>query len=335
MKMGDMRNFLAAAAVVALAAAGCSQQTDEKTKTASKEIEVYEMPPAEVVVDKKAIPSFEEFKATVYKEPFPGGVYIVNGDTPIATDEDLENFYSNVVALKFEANYDTAIVIDAPGGRIAGWTDGKQKALSYCVSRAFGERYAAVAETMRQAAAAWEAVADVRFVHDQTADANCNAANGAVVFDVRPVDVEGRYYARAFFPRNARPERNILIDASSFRLNPADKLQLAGILRHELGHVLGFRHEHTRPEAGACFEDADWKPVGDGNYDAFSVMHYPQCNGLGDWSLTLTDGDKLGAACFYGSVPGSPFDRERCLPLSKRLSVPNAKPYTADVNALK
>ena len=31
--------------------------------------------------------SFEEFKASVYKEPFEGGKYIVDGDTPIANDE--------------------------------------------------------------------------------------------------------------------------------------------------------------------------------------------------------------------------------------------------------
>ena len=34
-------------------------------------------------------------------------------------------------------------------------------------------------------------------------------------------------------------------------------------------------------------------------------MHYPQCNGGGDWTLTLTDMDKRGAACLYGALPGS------------------------------
>ncbi|MBA3503679.1 MAG: hypothetical protein H0T65_25170, partial [Deltaproteobacteria bacterium] len=28
-------------------------------------------------------PTFEEFEARTYKEPWPGGVYIINGDTPV------------------------------------------------------------------------------------------------------------------------------------------------------------------------------------------------------------------------------------------------------------
>jgi hypothetical protein len=34
-----------------------------------------------------SIPTFEEFEASVYREPFPDGVYIVNGDTPIANEK--------------------------------------------------------------------------------------------------------------------------------------------------------------------------------------------------------------------------------------------------------
>ena len=52
------------------------------------------------------------------------------------------------------------------------------------------------------------------------------------------------------------------------------------ILGHELGHTLGFRHEHTRPESGTCFEDNNWRPLTP--YDSASIMHYPQCNGTSD-----------------------------------------------------
>jgi hypothetical protein len=123
---------------------------------------------------------------------------------------------------------------------------------------------------------------------------------------VRPVNV-GDYLARAFFPDEPRAARNVLIDESSFQLAPPpEKLQLAGILRHELGHTLGFRHEHTRPESGTCFEDSNWRPLT--SYDAFSVMHYPQCNGLGDWSLVLTPRDMAATACLYGPAAGFTVD---------------------------
>src|SRR4029453_1527577 len=72
----------------------------------------------------------------------------------------------------------------------------------------------------------------------------------------------------------------------------------------ELGHTLGWRHEHTRPDSGTCFEDNNWRPLS--SYDRFSVMHYPQCNGGGDWTLTLTNFDKSGAACLYGAAPAFP-----------------------------
>jgi hypothetical protein len=152
---------------------------------------------------------------------------------------------------------------------------------------------------MASATGAWEAVAAVHYVHDATQDATCGPANSAVVFDVSPVNSQGEYLARAFFPNESRAARNVLIDETSFDVDPLGKLQLVGILRHELGHTLGFRHEHTRPESGTCFEDKNWRPLS--SYDAFSVMHYPQCNGKGDWSLNLTARDKNGAACLYGA----------------------------------
>jgi hypothetical protein len=164
---------------------------------------------------------------------------------------------------------------------------------------------------MQDAGRAWGEFADLAFVHVPAEDASCDASNLDVVFDVRPVDVGGEYLARAFFPNEPRRDRNVLIDGSSFTLDPAGTLKLVGILRHELGHSIGLRHEHTRPESGTCFEDADWKPLTE--YDAFSVMHYPQCNGGGDWSLELTDLDRNGIACLYGAAPGFTLDRSQCL----------------------
>jgi hypothetical protein len=44
-----------------------------------------------------AILSFEEFKGKVYKEPFEGGKWIVNGDTPIADEKQLQEFWEKNV----------------------------------------------------------------------------------------------------------------------------------------------------------------------------------------------------------------------------------------------
>jgi hypothetical protein len=72
---------------------------------------------------------------------------------------------------------------------------------------------------------------------------------------------------------------------------------LAGVLRHELGHTLGFVHEHVRIRSG-CYEDGEWRGLTP--YDSASVMHYPQCSGTQRGDLTITALDVAGALAVYG-----------------------------------
>ena len=233
--------------------------------------------------------TYEEWKKTVYHD---GVVWVVNGDTPIETERQLHEFYLNHVQ-------EGALIVHQAGGADAKWSEAQKINITYCVSNTFGNDYQKVVDAMNQAADAWEAAANINFVHVTAQDGNCKANNQNVVFDVNPVSGQ-QYLARAFFPNQSRPTRNVLIDSSSF--GNLGVWTLAGILRHELGHTLGFRHEHTRPEAGACFEDNSYRPLTD--YDSNSVMHYPQCNGTQNGDLVLTDKDKAGAAALYGA-PGS------------------------------
>lgn len=255
--------------------------------------------------------TFEEWKASVYKEPFDGGKYIVNGDTPVLGDKQLQEFFETRVKQAPppppSIQRQVELAVGHVGGLDLAWNQQMQGQLEYCVSKpGFGARYDAVVRDMAAATEAWEGVAAVDFKHDVDQDGACGPTNASVVFDVRPVNVGGQYLARAFFPNEPRAERNVLIDGSSFELEPGGKLQLVGILRHELGHTIGFRHEHTRPSGGPCFEDNDWRPLT--AYDPLSVMHYPQCNGQGDWSLTLTPRDQSGSACLYGAAAGFTID---------------------------
>jgi hypothetical protein len=147
---------------------------------------------------------------------------------------------------------------------------------------------------MDSAAADWRSSANINLVHDGSQDGACDAGNPNVTFDVGRV-CSGAFLARSFFPSSPRSSRNILIDCTSFDV--ITPFTLTGVLRHEIGHTIGFRHEHTRPESGTCFEDNNWRALT--AYDSSSVMHYPQCNGTNGGDLVLTGLDRAGASSVY------------------------------------
>jgi len=232
--------------------------------------------------------SFEAFEAATYREK-DTGIYIVDGDTPIDDIKKLEEFYEIYVR-------EGALAVLRTGGQDAKWNDTKKLNLTYCVSTTFGSRHSTVVQAMADATSAWQAAANVKYIYVPAQDGSCTAQNTNVVFDVRPTNSGGNYIARSFFPGDPRSSTNVLIDNSAFSMS--GQPTLTGVLRHELGHTLGFRHEHTRPEAGTCFEDNNWRPLTP--YDSKSIMHYPQCNG-GSSDLEFSAQDGNGVRALYGS----------------------------------
>ena len=231
------------------------------------------------------IPTFDEFVAETHQ--MKDGTYIVNGDEPIETLEQLEAFY-------WEVYSGGELIVNRTGGQDDKWPAATASNLTYCVSTKFGNRHAAVRDAVAAGAARWESASSVDFVYLSAHDGSCTTRNNAVVFSVEPTKDPG-LYARAFFPSTSDRKRNVLINATN-TFN-GDYVP-ANILAHELGHALGFRHEHTRPEAGTCFEDNNWRPLTP--YDENSIMHYPWCNG-GNGALTWSNMDAQGVSALYGN----------------------------------
>ncbi|MBK9036051.1 MAG: matrixin family metalloprotease [Myxococcales bacterium] len=239
--------------------------------------------------------TFEEWKATQYRDAT--GLYVLDGDTPIRSEARLFDIWSGAQPGQ--------LAVYTSNGQDVKWSATQRLQLTYCVSNNFGatNKQKVITALTGAAEGGWEMMADVDFIYVPAQDANCTASNTAVLFDVNPVNANGEYLARAFFPDSPRADRNILIDASAF--DPQLTWPLRNILAHEMGHTLGLRHEHTRPESGAtqCFEDNQYRGLTP--YDAASVMHYPQCNGTSA-DLSFTALDRQGIAALYGAPAPNP-----------------------------
>ncbi len=252
------------------------------------------MLPANSATSYGEVPTYQQFRTSTLVDT--DAQYIVNGDEPVATDGKLRQFYDDMVGDKHTGKkLEGGLIVNTVSGRDDKWSASQALNLTYCVSTKFGSDYSRMVTAMASGAGQWEAASSkVNYVYVPSQDASCNTRNTNVLFSVEPVNTTS-YIARAFFPSSPKRSRNVLVDNSIWT---SGSWTPSNILAHELGHTLGFRHEHTRPEAGTCFEDNNWRPLTP--YDSASIMHYPQCNGSSS-DLSMTDQDRAGIRALYGS----------------------------------
>ncbi len=234
--------------------------------------------------------TFEEFKARtpVIPEIAPDA-YIVEGDVRIHGDEALYEYWEQ----RPQAG---ALVIKNINGVDVKWNATDKLNLTYCIHNSFGtERMAIMKAAMDRATREWEARANVNFIHVTSQDgAGCTNTNNNVRFNI--IMHQGSPAASAPGPYWSRANSVMSVSQGTFGNTPAGLRQVLG---HELGHILGFQHEHLRPEFGLCEGiGTDIRTLTP--YDATSIMNWPGCPQPATkqwWSQR----DREGAASVYGA----------------------------------
>lgn len=239
-------------------------------------------------------------------------VYIVEWDIPIREAELHEYYLRSYV----DTEKSTGAVL-SDGVTDNKWATPNHLALTYCVSTGFGDDYARMQAEMERATLAWTRAAGVRFIYLSAEDGNCTDANSNVEIPLKPHSGGG---ACAFFPvdnthctGHGRALVINIADVDSWATtpNPNDGIIYAnmtteGTLRHELGHILGLRHEHIREAnnnvGGICAAEipnpGPFRVLTE--YDVNSAMHYPWCDGVILSEQLVTTLDSQGAQRLYG-----------------------------------
>jgi hypothetical protein len=237
--------------------------------------------------------------------------FVLEGDIRM-TEQELRAYLASKVLSSKPASPGGELLINVFGGEKDFYRNVSERTLTYAVDRnsfKSSEQYNAVVKEMQLAVQPWQEACEgcgLRFVHLQQHDAA--PSNDKVNFTVRYLDSGGAFIAAAFFPHDSPSRRFIDIDPSYFRADL--KNVTVGVLRHELGHTLGYRHEHIENIPGCKNESGTWVRLTP--YDRDSVMHY-WCGDGGNPLLELSKKDKEGHLKQYGatSVPSTASAHER------------------------
>jgi len=264
------------------------------------------------------IPTWESYLASAQRTP--DGGFVVEWDLWFPDEAALLEYYQMLIDSSAEKAH---VWTQISTGKRLVWPVSRAQDIRYCVSQAsLGANYQIIVDEMKLAASEWESVANINFRYVATEDSNCTPANASIDLAVQhhgtvgcavPPLANWTGTPPTIMPCGVPKLLGINYTlANSAGQNPKSSL---GVLRHELGHAIGFRHEHAfqiGEEGYGCGEFAQLESADQGgealieSYDADSVMHYPslECGWGHNHDYILTPKDGRSARALYG-MPAS------------------------------
>jgi hypothetical protein len=245
----------------------------------------------------ESAPSFEEYRELARYPQESGDVFIVEGDMIFETEEALKEYYDEL----YTSPEQKSIINTSAGERD---TRPNPTNIRYCFSAGWGTKHGSytapkldtVRPNIQAAMAQWEAVAGIDFVEVTSiteADCNNNGSNPGVDFVV--THWNNASTATGAFPSDSWANQKLRVPTSGIPVVLA---------RHEIGHILGFRHEHIHSDASPRCSEGDSHYEELTEFDDDSVMKYNNCtlNQIVNPVSSLSALDSLGARLAYGPL---------------------------------
>jgi Matrixin len=162
--------------------------------------------------------------------------------------------------------------------------------------------YETIKENFNKAIQDWTNLCNVKFEYVDEADNSSNAETYHLDFILtyHYSDASTDYVATSFYP-NDSPDKRILFVFPKYWNTDYDKV---GVFRHEIGHILGFRHEQTSTsdlvpiDCRRRYSEPLTPSFAVTEYDQESVMHY-FCGGNGTRTMQFSAYDTVGITAIY------------------------------------
>ncbi|HEY6724774.1 MAG TPA: hypothetical protein VI197_12125 [Polyangiaceae bacterium] len=262
--------------------------------------------------------SWEEYRDQAEISSNGKVAYVVEGDLFFDSEADLYAYYEETI---LNDGWKLAVFQRLSNGSEPVYTRTEALDIKYCVSNLFQSSYAPfdknrVVTEAQAAMRDWEKVANVRFRYVSAQDSTCTETNANVDFAIIPMTTTS--FAGCATNKKMWSGPNMgcpntagtTVYTGMLGMNYnliGGVLSATGLFRHELGHMLGFRHEHPWKPGSLCTIEAPTMPGDDltgrrlTDYDVQSVMHYTggSCTPTEtEWVISQLDG--VGARSIYG-----------------------------------